>query len=256
MNSPNADVEAWRRPSGGRPWLLGHRGVRGGVVAENTLAAFQTAIDQGADGVELDVRLSGDGVVIVFHDSTLTRVTGWASNGNVEQLPLADIARVDLGKGHRIPRLAEVLEWARSGDHRLNVELKCDGPNPSRLVEAVARVFGEQPDLPHILLSSFSRTAVEALSRRLPQHPVAWLVDNEADLDVARQGLAPATTAIHPQHHLIDETIALGLRQHFAVLNTWTVNLKADVERVTRCGVDAIISDHPAAALVALRTEA
>lgn len=252
-SEPAAAVEAWRRPVGARPWVLGHRGVRGGAAVENTLEAFQIAVDQGADGVELDVRLSADGQVVVTHDATLTRVTGGASSANVEELPLADILRVDLGRGQCVPTLAHALEWARAGDHRLNVELKCDRPNPDPLVDAVARVLSEQPHSLYILLSSFHTAAVEALSKRLERYAVAWLVDNEVDLDAARRGVTPLALGIHPQHHLVDETSVLDLRKRFALLNTWTVNREEDIERVARAGVDSLISDDPGAALAVLR---
>ena len=107
--------------------MLGHRGARH-AAPENTLAAFELARREGADGIELDVRLDGSGKVIVLHDPTLTRVTGGADSRHAEDIPSAELARLDLGSGERVPLLADVLTWAKEHGQRVNVELKSEQP--------------------------------------------------------------------------------------------------------------------------------
>src|SRR5262245_52384253 len=111
--TPNrgASWPSWRRPPGHRPWVLGHRGARR-AAPENTLRAFELARSEGADGVELDVRLTGDGQIVVLHDPTLERVSGGRDRRRVEALDFSELGRVDVGERERAPRLVDVLAWA------------------------------------------------------------------------------------------------------------------------------------------------
>src|SRR3954468_10133753 len=104
-------LSAWQRPLGKRPFVLGHRGARH-AAPENTLAAFELARREGADGVELDVRLDASGEVIVLHDPTLTRVTQGKETRHAEDISSPELARLDVGAGERVPLLADVLDWA------------------------------------------------------------------------------------------------------------------------------------------------
>jgi hypothetical protein len=102
-------LQYWQRRAGQRPFVLGHRGVRGPSVrvTENTLGAFEAAIEAGADGVELDVRLAKDGAVVVIHDATLTRITQGVHTARVDALSLPELRAVALPGGQRISTLDE-----------------------------------------------------------------------------------------------------------------------------------------------------
>src|SRR6478752_9574719 len=99
-------AKPWRR-NAERPYVLGHRGARH-AAPENTLRAFELALAEGADGVELDVRLDADERVIVLHDRTLERVTDGSERRDVETLGAHELDRVSL-RGERVPLLADVL---------------------------------------------------------------------------------------------------------------------------------------------------
>src|SRR5262245_3514397 len=101
-----------------RPLVLGHRGAPR-AAPENTLRAFQLAMELGADGVELDVQPSADGVPVVLHDDTLDRTTD--GSGDVATLPWARIAEAR-ADGEPVPRLEQVVEWAADVGAFLNVE--------------------------------------------------------------------------------------------------------------------------------------
>src|SRR4051812_42345932 len=148
-----ARIAAWLRPAGARPFVLGHRGARH-AAPENTLAAFELARKEGADGVELDVRLDGSGRVIVLHDPRLTRVTQGRDTRHAEDIPQGELDRLDVGQGERVPLLADVLEWAREHDQRVNVELKSDVRQRALLLRAVADVIRGRA-LPPLIFSSF-----------------------------------------------------------------------------------------------------
>ena len=117
-----------------KPKIYAHRGASASAP-ENTIAAFKLAVDQNADGIELDVTLSKDGQIVVIHDDTVDRTTN--SVGEVGDLSLAEIQALDAGQGEHIPTLEEVFE---SLDRQIiiNIELKNTGLFSSTLVDQVA----------------------------------------------------------------------------------------------------------------------
>lgn len=238
-----------------RPLVLGHRGVRG-VAPENTLLSFETALGAGADGVELDVRISADGAVVVLHDRELNRVSAGAERASAEELGLARLRCIELGQGQTIPTLEEVLDWALARQTRLNVELKTDVSAPEALVSSVAaRLLGQRASPELVLLSSFSQQMAQQLAERLPNFCVAWLVDDRNALELGAGALAQkGIVAIHPHHSLVPSELG-PLRALCPIVNTWTVN---DIElgrQLARRGVDAIITDDPAGLLGALTAD-
>ncbi len=137
-------LELHRSP-GGPPRLVGHRGACA-VAPENTLASFAQAVADGADIVEMDVRLTADEQVVVMHDATVDRTTD--GRGRVSAMTLAELTRLDAGSwfdarfaGERVPALADVLAWAR-GRVGLLLELKYeDYTFDPRLAPAVLRLI-------------------------------------------------------------------------------------------------------------------
>jgi glycerophosphoryl diester phosphodiesterase len=244
-------LQGWRRPAGQRPFVLGHRGARH-AAPENTLAAFELARTEGADGIELDVRLDGDGRVIVLHDPTLKRVTGGAETRHAEDLSSVQLARLDVGQGERVPLLADVLDWAREHGQRVNVELKSDVRNKRLLLRQVARVVGSVA-LPKVLFSSFHPYFVWWLGHHLPSQPRAWLVHDKQHVLKYAPGLRLlGANAVHPQHTLLSIERAARTKRAGYVLGTWTVNDPARAKELAALGVDTIISDAPGRILSAL----
>ncbi len=133
------------RPPGGPPWLVGHRGACA-VAPENTLVSFAQAVADGADVVEMDVRLTADEQAVVMHDATVDRTTN--GEGRVSAMTLAELTRLDAGSwfdarfaGERVPALAEVLAWAK-GRVGLLLELKYEEYTfDPRLVPVVLRLI-------------------------------------------------------------------------------------------------------------------
>jgi glycerophosphoryl diester phosphodiesterase len=203
------------------------------------------ALSEGADGVELDVRLDGDGRVIVLHDPTLTRVTSGAETRHAENLSSAELGRLDLGKGERVPLLVDVLSWAREHEQRVNVELKSDVRDRKLFLTQVARVVGSVA-LPNLLFSSFHPRIVWWLARHLPEQPRAWLVhDRQRVLKYAPGLRLLGANAVHPQHTLLSPERAARAKRAGLLINVWTVNNPARAHELAALGVDAIISDVP-----------
>jgi glycerophosphoryl diester phosphodiesterase len=243
----------WQRQPGGRPLVLGHRGARA-EAPENTLAAFELAARQGADGVELDVRLDRVERVIVLHDATLERVTGSRDFRAAESLDPKELEGVDVGGGERIPLLSDVMAWAQQRRMLVNVELKHDVSEPGILIQRVATVVRANPSLRgELLLSCFDPLMVWRLARLLPEVPVGWLIHRgQWMLRHAPWWTVPGAAAIHLQAPLAQERKIGGLRKVGLLCNVWTVNSEEDARRLSGFGVDALISDQPGRIVKAL----
>ena len=231
--------------------MLGHRGARH-AAPENTLAAFELSRQEGADGIELDVRLDGSGQVIVLHDPLLSRVTRGADTRHAEDISSRELSRLDVGNGERVPTLAEVLSWARQHGQKVNIELKHDVRRTVLLLHQVERVITRQA-LPPVLFSSFHPYFVWWLARRLPELPRAWLVHKQQHILKYAPGLGQlGANALHPEHVLASSARVARLKQAHFLVNTWTVNEPARARELSRIGVDAIISDVPGKILAEL----
>jgi glycerophosphoryl diester phosphodiesterase len=246
----------FRRASGARPLVLGHRGARH-AAPENTLAAFDLARAEGAEGVELDVRLDGEQQIIVLHDRELTRVTGGRCEARAEALSTAALRALDVGAGERVPLLSEVLEWAKAHDLCLNIEVKSDLGKPWTLLRALVSLLSKETAArERVLLSSFHPGFVLALSQRLPQFPVNWLVHQKQLLLRFAPGLRFLGAAgVNPEHTLLSQTKVEKWHAGHALVGTWTVNDPTLALAYDKFGVDAIISDNPGKIRAALYGE-
>lgn len=242
------------------PAIVGHRGASADAP-ENTLAAFRLAWRQRADGVELDVRLSGDGEVVVVHDASTGRCSAAGRDLVVADADAATLAGVLAGAGRDtgIPRLAEVLAAAPPGS-RLLIEIK-SGPET---VPPLARLLDDATCARlRIALISFRLDNLLACRRALPALPCcpvfsradgsAAASDAGADVDA---WFALATehgfSGLDPDYRDIDAAFMRRARAAKLDVFCWTVNDVADARRLAALGVDVITSDRPAALRAAL----
>jgi glycerophosphoryl diester phosphodiesterase len=232
---------------GGRPLVYGHRGASAHAL-ENTLSAFARARADGADGIELDVRLTADGELAVFHDQDLSRIAG--RPGRLADMSWRELAEVRLPGGERIPRLAEVL--AETSPLLVNVEIK--HPSWRRLREVVAAVATcAGRDRERVLVSSFHPGAV-ALARTTTALPCGLLFHARQSRPLREAWLAPLIRphAVHPDRVLVDAASISRWRTRGYAINVWTVDAADELRRLAALGVDAIITNDPAAARAAL----
>jgi len=238
------------------PLIFGHRGASA-EAPENTLAAFRLALEQGADGLELDVTLTAEGEVVVIHDDSLDRTT--SGHGPVSRRTLAEIKRLEAGyparfgtqfAGERIPTLAEV--FAACGDHaRLNIELKHDRSRGRQLARRVVELVHTHGWQQRVLLSSFQFSSLGRVKALDPSLPVGLLY--MAPVFGPRLARCLARRLPHEAHH----PSALGLRagdiawchQHGLRVNAWTVDDEADLRRLALAGVDGLITNRPQVAV-------
>lgn len=215
--------------------VIAHRGASE-AAPENTLPAFRLAHDLGADWVEVDARLSGDGVVVAHHDAHLK-----------DERLVAEL-RADELPGF-VPSLAEVLEVC--DPMGVNIEIKNLPADPDydadhAVVDAVAGLINAYLGPDRCLVSSFNMDSVDRLRRVDPTIPCAWLFFEMTDpASVIDRAVAHDLVAIHPYDTLVDA--AMVRRAHAAGLavNVWTVNDRDRMGALIDMGVDGICTDVP-----------
>lgn len=238
-------MSGFARGQSARPLLYGHRGTRKGAP-ENTLRAIRRALDQGADGIELDVRLCASGEVVVLHDPDLQRVAG--ANVRAAEASFDELRRHDLGQGERVPSLDEAMELVLGAGRLLNVELKGDVPDTAALVARVAErtLARSAAERARIIFSSFDASICRALRIAAPEIAVGFLFERVP----AR--LPDDMTAVHPYHAAIDRALTMRYVAAGLVVNVWTVNDSARAAALAQAGVDGIITDDLPAVLAGL----
>jgi glycerophosphoryl diester phosphodiesterase len=245
------------------PWLVAHRGGSG-LAPENTLAAFDLAARLGADALEIDVRRTRDGAVVVFHDEETTRLTGQA--GTIEGRTLEEVRGLDAGfsfspdggatfpfrgAGLAVPTLDELLE--RHPGLRLNVDAKtADEP----LARALAEVLLGAGAVDLACVGSFHDVQAERFPALLPGC-ARYLPEQAATCHVlaakaGRGGEAcPGGYQLASLPHrvgdftVIDEPVVAWFHGLGMAVHAWTVDDPADMRRLLRLGVDGIVTDRP-----------
>lgn len=234
-----------------RTEVWAHRGASGWdrqYAPENTMPAFQKALEMGADGIELDVQLTRDGEIVICHDERIDRTS--RRQGYIQEYTLAELKKIDFGKPHveygfvEIPTLREFLEFVKPTGIRVNVELKTGLLYYEGLEEKTFRLAEEFGLNDRIIYSSFNHYSLEKLKRCFPEARIGLLMGD----DTIRLPDYPkifGAEAIHPPEGMvtkdyIDRCHALGLK-----VNTWTVDNPGRMRELIKMGVDAFITDCP-----------
>jgi glycerophosphoryl diester phosphodiesterase len=243
--------------------VVAHRGFSA-VEAENTLPAFDAAIAAGADGIELDVRVTSDGVAVVMHDADVDRTTD--GHGPVCEMTLGDLKRLRIttaaGDPTEIPTLLEVLRLL-SGRAMVDLEIKNIPGEPDydaldeRAAEATVAALEECAFVGDVLLSSFNPASLARSRTVAPDLPTGLLTIDQVD---APDALAFAIASGH--HWALPSARAVSRAGEAFVSNahdvgvrigTWVVDDPATAARLARWGADAIATNDPAAILPAVR---
>lgn len=230
------------------PRWIAHRGA-GKLAPENTLAAFRLGAAHGYRAFECDVKLSADDVPFLLHDAALERTTD--GTGQADAFPWVDLSRLDAGAWHGrayagepLPTLQAIAAFVRRNGYALNIEIKpvpgAEARTGERAAEAAARLW-HGDDLPP-LLSSFRPDALATARDAAPHLPRALLLDTlrEGWFEEARE---LGCVAVVANHRLMDAA-PIG-RLHGAGLRVlvYTVNDRADADRLIALGIDGLITD-------------
>lgn len=231
----------------GRPLVVAHRGASA-LAPEHTIAAYELAVEAGADALELDIRLSADGQAVVIHDATLDRTTD--ATGPVHERTLQQLKRLDAGawfghafRGQRIQTLTEVLERFRDRA-RFVIELKGGSDFYPGIEERVLTFLQIYEVLDRTLLLSFDHLALRKLKDldrdvRLGALVVGRLLDPAA---LAPPGLLDAVC--------LEAELTTGrevelLRKAGLEVYVWVVNDPLTAKRFAAWGATGVITDHP-----------
>lgn len=246
--------------------IQGHRGARG-LAPENTMAAFQTAVDLGVTTLELDVVMTRDGVFAVHHDLQLNPKICRSPNGQkprrqpVSELDFSDISGLDCGSrrpgkfpeqtlspGERIPRLEEVLDLAIAAPYpvRLSIEIKdstAKMPQPVEVLVAQLVALLQERGLEHrTAIQSTSGAVLVEVRKQEPTMGRALVVKAAS----AKRWVANGTaTIVSRKHAHLNRDEVQDLQRQGVLVIPWTVNKPQAIQKMLDWGVDGIITDYP-----------
>jgi glycerophosphoryl diester phosphodiesterase len=234
---------------------IGHRGASG-YEPENTLKSFKKAISLGAEMVECDAHLSKDNQIVIIHDATVNRTTN--GKGKISQLTLAEIKKLDAGKGEKIPILEEVINLIR-GKCNLNIEVK----EPEEATK-IAKIIVKEKFVENTIVSSNNQETLLTIKTINPNIKTALVFYStktnwgQVLFDLLCLLFLPITKRIiiKKAKEAKVKTINLGkplatrgmikfLHKNGFLVNVWTVNKIKEIERFKIKGVDGIFSNYP-----------
>lgn len=235
------------------PLVLAHRGANK-VAPQNTLPAFQKALDFCADGLETDVHLSMDGHIVICHNYTIDETSN--GTGRVDEMTLSQLKGFDFGsyfsdefKGVTLPTLPELLDLTKSMK-LINIEIKppqkdCD------LVKKVVETIHKYGIVENSIVSCFDPECIR-LVKKIDKNVKTGLLyeDDELGREIIAFGVAKYckqlnADAAHPHRKLISHKEVIDLHDLGIAVNPWTVNKEEEIVRFTQWGCDALISDVP-----------
>ena len=226
--------------------LIAHRGASADAP-ESTRAAIVRAIAAGADMVELDVQLTRDGRLVVFHDERLERTTN--GGGVVARWRYRELSRLDCGAwfsprfaGERVLLASQALRLVPP-PHQVNLELKRT-PRPALLIQQLIRCLRWTRSARRVLVSSFDTALLARLRAQRPRQAMAVLCRRRPG-QALRKARALRCAALHPHVSLVEPSLVrrahtAGLRVH-----VWTVDGLEDARRLIRMGVDGMVTNVP-----------
>jgi len=234
------------------PLIIGHRGASA-VAPENTMAAFREAIAVGADGIEFDVRLTRDGVPVIIHDSTLRRTA---------QLPhrIADLTWSELqGVDQTVPGLDELLTLFESNQLLMYLEIKCDSPSERiPLAEACCQQIDQHSAKERVIVGSFDLPVLKFVRDIDPEIRTAASFELAlstasplSDQRILDEAASVEASALALHHRLARKRLVEKAKLTHMWIAVWTVDDPVWIERARDLGIDALITNDPAAMLAA-----
>ncbi|APR76654.1 Glycerophosphoryl diester phosphodiesterase [Minicystis rosea] len=209
------------------------------------MPAFAMSAEEGAEALELDVRVCASGELVVAHDPDLKRITEGADTRAVADLTLDELSQIALAGGARVPTLSEVLSFARERRLAVNVEMKRDAPSRTAIVRATARLLHRWDPKHALIVSSFDPAMLSGLAVLAPHVPRAVLVHQTRWHTVhAATRIPVGAAAVHLDRRLTDPAAVRALLRR-ALVNVWTINDPDEARDLAALGVDGLITDVP-----------
>lgn len=232
--------------------IFAHRGASG-YAPENTLEAFALAMEQGADGIELDVQMTKDGELVVIHDETIDRVS--SAKGAVGKYTLEELKRFTFSNHFNeypnagIPTLREVLDLVKPSEMEVNIELKTGIWWYPQIEEKTVDLVREMEMGDRVIYSSFNHYSIQRIRELAPEAETAYLF-GDVILHVEQYAKEGRIKGLHPAlYHVKMREFMEEYRKSGLAVRVWTVNRKEDMLWLLDQGVDAIITNYPDLAL-------
>ena len=227
----------------GYPEVTSHRGYSA-VAPENTLPAFQAAIDSGSQYAELDVQETSDGVVVLTHDTNLKRCTG--KDINIYDITWDELQKLDAGSffseefaGTRIPSLEEVIQMCK-GKIKLNIEIKNSGHNPT-LEADTARIILDNDFVDECVITSLSYESLEKVKEVAPEIKTGYILA----VGVGDYYDLPASDFFSVETTFVTSGMVNAIHNRGKEVHAWTVDTEEDARKMIDAGVDNIITGNP-----------
>lgn len=231
---------------------VAHRGATA-YSPENTIAAFDLAVDMKADYIEIDVQRSKDGELVLIHDTTVDRTTD--GTGKVGDLTLEQLRSLDAGSwkgeqfaGEPIPTFEEILDLYR-GKVGILIELKAPELYPGIEEQVTAALIERNLDKPQnekIIIQSFNFESMKKMDQLLPRVPIGVLTSNRADTTLeALKEFSTYADWFNPSYGVVTEELVNQVHSLGMQIGSWTVRSQEAADFLFEMGVDAIISDYP-----------
>ncbi|NHJ47958.1 MAG: glycerophosphodiester phosphodiesterase [Asgard group archaeon] len=218
-----------------KPLIQGHRGASA-VEPENTIRAFIRAFDDGADGIEFDIRLTADKKIVVIHDKTINRTSN--GKGLVKDYTFDELLKFDFGLGERIPLLAEVLTNF-GNNYWLNIEVKELGFE-QQLVNLLKILNVKEK----IVISSFKEKALIDI-KKLDRSLCTAFIYNMKNPNLEHLKSSMGIDSIHPKMNLVTKRLVKKADELNLPIRTWTVDQPKDAIKLAKLGIDTIITNNP-----------
>ncbi|HEX3814214.1 MAG TPA: glycerophosphodiester phosphodiesterase family protein [Mycobacteriales bacterium] len=213
--------------------MIGHRGARA-IEPENTIRSFVRAEAEGADEIELDLRVTADGRLVILHDAAVDRTTD--GTGELAGLSFAELRELDAGEGERVPTFAEVLDAVTLP---IQAEVK-----EMAAVAPLAGLARSRPLAGRILVSSFGPEIVTALAEVVPELPRALIMSGAPD-DAVTRGRAVGASMLCLGVAALEPSLREECRAAGMSVDAWPVNDPAALRRAVDLEVEAITTDNP-----------
>lgn len=218
--------------------VIGHRGAPA-YEPENTIRSFLKAVELKADSIEMDIHLSKDKELVIMHDDSVNRTTN--GKGKISDLTLAEIKKLDAGKGERVPTLEEAFE-AIPKTMRIHIEIKDD-----KAVEKVMELVRRESAEGRVVISSVVHSVIINAKRINPRIKTALIFEYfPTDSDVA-VSLAESINAdaIHPLYRYLTKDVIDTAHSRGLKVRVWTCNDEEIVRDMVKMGVDGIYTNKP-----------
>ena len=228
--------------------IQAHRGASG-YAPENTLPAFQMAVDMGADGIECDIHYSKDGHFVVCHDATIDRTSD--GEGAITDLTLAEIKSHDFGvkfsekfKGTVAPTLEEMLDVVKNMNV-INIEIKKfrENTDNSEILDRFYEILKAYGVIENTIVSSFDAGILKLLKERHPDIYTCFLYSERKLAAAFSESIG--CSAVHPYFGKLAPASIRSAHKRGMQVNCWTVNKEEDIRRMIRYGCDGIITNYP-----------